>query len=182
VRLLLSVGIALVASPTSAATPCDLDQGFGVKFGANVREYGGHEIRSERAHPRFASYKIKLQSNDPRFNWYSVEADRKSGKIFSVVAYHRIVPDIGPSSDYKDRVVPLAQALMSDLSRDAGISTDFSGAPPYSGVSNGVTFGLWLAFERGGKNASFSISCTNETLEDELQRSILQDEFRGIGG
>ena len=164
--------MAIAATPTWAANPCNLDHGFGVNFGTNVHEYKGREIRSERANSRFASYKINAPGKDTRFNWYSVEADRESGKIFSVTAYQTIAPGI-PPKDW----VSLAQSLMADVSEESGISADIAGTPPYSGKANGIDLSLWYWFDRGGENPSFSVSCNNETLQEELYRSIIQSEF-----
>ena len=179
-RFLVTVCLAVAASPIWAAAPCSPDQGFGVTFGSSVYEYRGQEIRSQRPHSRFASYKIQVSNKDPRFSWYSAEADRESGKVFSVTAHQKIVPDMGPTPDYEDRVLPLAKHLITKIAKESSIPIDVSGMPPYSAKDGGLNLGLWFSFGRGGRDASFSVSCTNEALQEQLYRSILQSEFDKI--
>lgn len=176
-----SAARAAASTVIPAKSVCDGDQGFGVPFGADARGFDAREIRSERPNAGFAAYRIESPAPDPRFESYTVETERKSGRIFEVTAHRRIVPDIGPGPDYRDRVIPLAKSLVSELSRQTGIPVDVADTPPYSGSANGVELGLWFAFGQGGKDASYTVSCTHEALKDEVTRAILQAEFDHLG-
>jgi hypothetical protein len=162
--------------------PCDGQQAFGVKLGDSIRQYKHWAGRSQYPQKEVAAFAIKVPAPIDDVEVFIADTDAETGKIFSVTAYRRIVPDVTSGEDWKQRVPALILPVAREVEADSDIEFDPKYFNMYHAIGNyeykDDTKDIVVAFNNNlnGLNKSYiQFSCTGTPLKRAVQNKMLRN-------
>jgi hypothetical protein len=137
-----------------------------------VDDYAPAQRRPARSGGRFVAYVVRTEFNNPRYHFYTVEADLFTREVYAVKAWRRI-DNVPPEPDYDRLFVPEIRKAADEFSAANGIRIPTEGRPAWSLEHGGVDHAVWHDFFAGKLHYTFE--CTNKRVELAVQKRVMQD-------